>query len=35
MLKYSVEQGWLIYLRARAQIVHKFQRNSFACPWEF
>jgi hypothetical protein len=24
-----------IFLRASDQIVDKFQRNSFACPWEF
>jgi hypothetical protein len=28
-------QGWRTYLWARAQIVYKFQRNPFACHWEF
>jgi len=28
-------KGWRTFLRARAQIIYKFRRNSFACPWEF
>ena len=31
----SLAQGWRTFERARAQIVYKFLRNSFACPWEF
>ena len=27
-------QGWRAFWRAFAQIVFKFRRNSFACPWE-
>ena len=31
----STKQGWQNFLRTSAQTVHKFRRNSFACPWEF
>jgi len=30
-----LEQGWRTLLRGRAQNVHIFSRNSFACPLEF
>jgi hypothetical protein len=28
-------QGWRAVLRARAQILDYFRRNSFPCPWGF
>jgi len=31
----SIHKGWRTFLRVYAQIVYKFERNSFACPWEF
>jgi len=34
-LVFGLEQGWWTFLRACAQIVYKFWRNPFVCPWEF
>jgi len=30
----SILQGWRTFLRADAQIVYKFRRNSFTCSWK-
>jgi hypothetical protein len=35
ILQYSLMGGWRTFMWARAQIVNKFRKNPFLCPWDF